>query len=105
VAFPDCALDTGSHLTTIPSCVWQQLRPGVITPLPFDPAMPQHRRTLVIGGSRFPDEWGELTLPLEDKTGGRLNIPITLGLSGGCLDGRALRAEPDPAALRTGMSA
>lgn len=27
----------GSHLSIIPQYVWRQFKPGVVTPLPFDP--------------------------------------------------------------------
>jgi hypothetical protein len=93
-AFPDCVLDTGAFLTVIPQRLFQL-------------------RTLTIAGGAYPFDLGELNLPLEDKAGGRLavrvvakltrdggalNVPLTLGLRGGVLDGRVLRAEPDPAA-------
>jgi hypothetical protein len=112
-AFPDCVLDTGAFLTVIPQQLWRHFRSGVVTPLPFAPGTPIQLRTLTIAGGAYPFDLGELTLPLEDKAGGRLavrvvakftrdggalTVPLTLGLRGGVLDGRVLRAEPDPAA-------
>lgn len=111
-AFPDCVVDTGAYLSIVPQDVWQEFLPGVVTPLPFHPSMPAHLRSLTIAGGTFPYDLGELTIPLRDpsgshldvrvvakftRDGGRLNIPLTLGLSGGVLDGRVLRAYPDPA--------
>ena len=110
---PDCVIDTGSHLSIIPQYVWGQFKPGVVTPLPFDPAMPLQRRSVTVGGGRFPYDLGELIIQLRDldrrtldvrivaqltRDGGALTIPMTLGLRGGAIDGRRLRAEPDPAA-------
>ena len=110
---PDCIIDTGSHLSLIPQYVWGQFKPGVVTPLPFDPAMPQQRRSITVSGGRFPYDLGELTIQLRDldrrttdvrivaqltRDGGALAIPMTLGLRGGAIDGRVLRSEPDPAA-------
>lgn len=112
-ASPDCIIDTGSHLSIIPQYVWGQFKPGVVTPLPFDPAMPLQRRSVTVGGGRFPYDLGELMIQLRDldrrtmdvrivaqltRDGGTLTIPMTLGLRGGAIDGRRLRAEPDPAA-------
>ena len=112
-AFPDCVLDTGAFLSIVPAYIWQQFRPGVITPLPFDPATPPGHRFITIAGGTYPFELGEIPARLEDpsratmdvtliakftRDGGRLTIPLTLGLRGGVLDGRVLRAEPDPAA-------
>ncbi len=112
-ASPDCIIDTGSHLSIIPEYVWGQFKPGVVTPLPFDPAMPQPRRFVTVSGGRFPYVLGELTLPLRDldrrtldvrivaqltQDNGTLTMPMTLGLRGGAIDGRILRSEPDPAA-------
>ena len=115
-AFPDCVLDTGAFLSIVPAYIWQQFRPGVITPLPFDPATPPGHRFLTIAGGRYAYELGEITARLEDpsratmdvtliakftRDGGRLTIPLTLGLRGGVLDGRVLHAEPDPTAPHT----
>jgi hypothetical protein len=75
--------------------------------------MPVHLRSLTIAGGTFGYDLGELVVPLRDRRGGALdvavvakltrdggalNVPLTLGLRGGALDGRVLRAEPDPAA-------
>lgn len=112
-AFPDCVVDTGSHLSVIPEVVWGQFKPGVVTPLPFDPAMPASLRLVAIGGSAFTYDLGELPLRLRDLAGGimdvrivaqltrdagGLNAPMILGLRGGVIDGRVLKAEPDPSA-------
>jgi hypothetical protein len=112
-AYPDCIIDTGSHLSVIPEYVWNHFHPGVVTRLPFDPAMPQYRRVLAFGGGIYPYELGELTVRLRDldqrtmdvrivaqltRDGGALTTPIVLGLRGGVIDGRILRGEPDPAA-------
>jgi hypothetical protein len=111
-AFPDCVVDTGAFLTTIPESVWRHFLPGVVTRLPFHPSMPAHLRRLTIAGGTFPYELGELVIPLRDQhggaldvtvvakrtqDGGRLNVPLTLGLGGGFLGGRTLRAVPDAA--------
>lgn len=111
--YPVCVVDTGAHLSIVPFQLWQHLRPGVVTPLPFDPAMPVLLRSVTIAGGVWPYELGEITLPLRDPSGGRLdvrvvakftrdggalNIPLTLGLRGGVLDGRVLKAQPDPSA-------
>lgn len=110
---PDCVIDTGSHLSIIPQYVWGQFKPGVIAPLPFAPAMPQSRRSVTVGGGRYPYDLGELAIRLRDsagrtldvrivaqltRDGGALTIPMTLGLRGGAIDGRVLRSDPDPAA-------
>jgi hypothetical protein len=112
-AYPACALDTGAHLTIIPERVWGQFRPGAVAPLPFDPAMPQSQRVITVGGGTWPYDLVELTIRLLDKQrgaldatvvaqltrdGGKLAVPIVLGLRGGVIDGRILRAQPDPAA-------
>ncbi|MCI0703114.1 MAG: hypothetical protein L0241_18710 [Planctomycetia bacterium] len=109
-AFPECIIDTGSHLTTIPEYIWGQFKPGAVTPLPFDPAMPQSQRVVALAGGTWDYDLGELTITLRDQAGramnllvvaqlirdsGRLNLPLVLGLRGGVLDGRILRAEPD----------
>ena len=109
-AFPFCALDSGSHLSVVPERIWGQFRPGVVTPLPFDPAMPLAQRVFSFGGGTWPYELGELTVRLRDLTGsvmdvtlvaqltndsGRLTVPLVLGLRGGVLDGRILRSELD----------
>ena len=111
-AFPDCLIDTGSHLTIIPEYIWRHFLPGVVTRLPFHPSMPAHHRRVVIAGGTFPYELGELVIPLRDqhgggldvtvvakltRDGGSLNIPLSLGLRGGFLDGHRLHADPDTA--------
>ena len=110
---PDCIIDTGSHLSIIPQYVWGQFKPGVITPLPFAPAMPNSRRFVTVGGGSHPYTLGELAIQLRDldgrtmdlrivaqftRDGGALALPMTLGLRGGAIDGRILRSEPDSAA-------
>jgi hypothetical protein len=112
-AHPDCIVDTGSHLTVIPEYVWSYFKPGVVTPLPVDPSMPQRHRATSFGGGRYPYELGELTVRLRDldrnvvdlrivaqltRDGGALTAPVVLGLRGGAIDGRVLHAEPDSAA-------
>lgn len=112
-AYPECVLDTAALLTTLPEYIWGQFLPGVVTPLPFDPAMPLHHRRISMGGGNWPYDLGELPIRLRDlaggtmdvavitqltRDGGRLTIPMVLGLCGGVLDNRVLRAEPDPAA-------
>lgn len=112
-AFPDCVVDTGSFLTIIPEMIWRHFRPGVITWLPFAPGTPPGLRRVTIAGGTFLYDLGEITLSLQDpdggaldatvvakftRDGGALNIPFTLGLRGGVLDGRHLTADPDPAA-------
>jgi len=112
VAFPECVVDTGSFLTIIPQSIWWYFLPGVVTRLPFHPSMPAHLRMLTIAGGTYPYELGELVIPLRDQHGGALdvtvvaklvrdngtlNIPLTLGLRGGLLEGHKLRADPDPA--------
>jgi hypothetical protein len=112
-AYPDCILDTGAYLTIIPERVWQYFRPRVVTPLPFDTAMLQRLRDITLPGGTFPYQLAEVTIQLQDlsgnalnvtlvaqltRDGGRLTIPMVLGLRGGALDGRILRAEPDAAA-------
>ncbi len=112
-AHPDCVVDTGSPLSVLPEYIWSRFRPGAVTPLPFDPALPQVRRFLTVGGGRYPFELGELDICLRDLDGrtmslravaqltrdnGALQVPMLLGLSGGVIDGRILRSEPDAAA-------
>jgi hypothetical protein len=112
-AYPECVLDTGSPISIIPEYVWSHFYPGAVTPLPFDVAMPSHRRFVSVGGGNFPYTLGELAIRLFDQKrrsmdlrivaqltqdGGALTIPMTLGLRGGVIDGRILRAEPDAAA-------
>lgn len=112
-AFPDCVIDTGAHLTTVPGWLARYLKPGFVTPLPFDPAMPLHHRRVAIAGGTYPYDLGQIVLPLEDPNGGKLtvtvvakftrdggalNLPLILGLRGGVIDGRTLTATPDPAA-------
>jgi hypothetical protein len=114
VAFPNCVIDTGSHLSVLPEYIWSQFKPGVVRPLPFDPAMPQSLRSVSLGGGTYPYELGELRLRLLDRTGGTMDVtvvaqlirdggkftaPMILGLRGGALDGRILRSQPDTAAL------
>jgi hypothetical protein len=108
-----CVLDTGCHLSVIPEYIWRHFRPGAVTSLPFDSAMPLQHRSVSLGGGNYPYDLGELTVRLFDqdrrrldariivqltRDGGALTIPMTLGLRGGLLDGRILRAEPDAAA-------
>jgi hypothetical protein len=112
-AFPDCVIDTGCHLSVLPEYVWSQFKPGVVRPLPFDPAMQQRLRNVSLVGGNYPYDLGEVTIRLRDlrgsfmdltivaqltRDGGRLTIPMVLGLRGGALDGRILRAEPDATA-------
>jgi hypothetical protein len=112
-AFPECVIDTGSHLSVLPESVWGQFKPGVVTPLPFDPAMPASLRLVAIGGGAFTYDLGEVRLRLRDLFGGVMDVtvvaqltrdagalkaPMILGLRGGVIDGRVLRAEPDPTA-------
>jgi hypothetical protein len=112
-AYPDCVLDTGSHLTTVPERLHRYLRPGVVTWLPFDPSMRADLRFLAIGGGVFPYELGGITIGLRDRWGGALDvsliaqfvrdggtlpIPLLLGLRGGLLEGRRLESRPDPIA-------
>ena len=108
--YPECILDTGAHLATVPEYIWTHFRPGAVTYLPFDPAMPVAQRAVTVGGGRYPYDLAELDVPLVDhhrggmtvrvvakftRDGGALTTPMVLGLSGGFLDGRILRAEPD----------
>jgi hypothetical protein len=110
-AFPDCIIDTGTHLTAIPERIWSLFKTGAVTPLPFDPAMPQSLRNIAFGGGTYPYELCELQLRLRDLVGGvmdvtvvaqliqdkgKLTTPMVLGLRGGVLDGRILRSLPDP---------
>lgn len=112
-AYPKCIIDTGSSLSTIPEYIWNHFHPGAVTPLPFDPTMPFHHRSVTVGGGVFPYELGELGVRLTDyrqrtmdvrvvaqftRDGGTLTLPMVLGLSGGAIDGRTLRSEPDSAA-------
>jgi hypothetical protein len=113
ITFPDCVVDTGAYLSIVPQDIWQEFLPGVVTPLPFHPGVPVQHRQLTVAGGTFPFDLGEMTLPLYDRYGGHLavtvvakftrdggalKIPLTLGLRGGVIDGRVLRAYPDPAA-------
>lgn len=112
-AFPECVIDTGSPLSVLPEVVWGQFKNGVVTPLPFDPAMPTSLRLVSLAGGTYTYDLGELTLRLRDLAGsvmdvrvvaqlthdnGTLNAPMILGLRGGAVDGRRLRGDPDPAA-------
>jgi hypothetical protein len=112
-AYPFCVLDTGAYLTLIPERVHRHFRPGAVTPLPFDTAMPAYLRVVTLAGGTYPYELAELVARLRDPAGGsldvtliaqlvhdggQLGIPMVLGLRGGVLDGRVLHAEPDPAA-------
>jgi hypothetical protein len=73
--------------------------------------MPPIHRSVSVGNGNYPYELGELTVQLRDldrrtmdlhlvaqftRDSGALTIPMTLGLRGGVIDGRRLRAEPDP---------
>ncbi|MDB5305899.1 MAG: hypothetical protein JWO38_101 [Gemmataceae bacterium] len=113
VAFPDCVFDTGSFLSIVPFRIRRHLRPGVVTFLPFDQSIPPPLRVVTIAGGTFPYDLGEITLSLHDpfggqldatvvakftRDGGALTVPLTLGLRGGAIDGRILRAEADPTA-------
>lgn len=75
-AYPDCVLNTGAQLTIIPERSWRHLKHGVVTPLPFDPATPLHRRVLTVAGGRYPFDLGEITLRLQDRSGGRLDATV-----------------------------
>jgi hypothetical protein len=112
-AYPECVVDTGCHLSVIPEYIWRHFRQRVMTPLPFDPAMPLSLRSTSFGGGNYPYDLGELTIRLLDqeqrtldarivaqltRDGGAINLPMTLGLRGGVIDGRILRAEPDDTA-------
>ncbi|WP_439622922.1 hypothetical protein [Gemmata sp.] len=112
-AITAAVVDTGAFFTVVAERLWRQFRPGVVTPLPFDPLTPPHLRNITIAGGTFPYDLGELTLRLEDKNGsalaatvvakllrdgGRMPVPLTLGLRGGFFEGRTVHAEPDPAA-------
>ena len=109
-AYPDCVLDTGSHLTTVPERLHRYFKPGVVTWLPFDPSMRADLRRLTIGGGVFTYALGEIAIRLRDRWGGSLDVsvvaqfvrdggtlqlPLLLGLRGGLLEGRTLKAEPD----------
>src|SRR6185312_16386751 len=63
-AYPDCIFDTGSHLTTIPERLHRHLKPGVVTPLPFDPSMPANLRFMILAGGSYPYELGRITIRL-----------------------------------------
>lgn len=112
-AHSDCIVDTGSPLTVIPEYVWSYFKPGVVTPLPFDPSMPQRHRSTSFGSSRYPYELGELAIRLRDldrnamdlrivaqltRDGGALTAPVVLGPRGGAIDGRVQHAESDSVA-------
>jgi hypothetical protein len=106
-------LDTGAYYSVIAERLWRHFLPGFITPLPFDPQTPPALRTLTFGGVTFPYTLGQLSFDLQDfdlttlnvtltaklaQDGGRLALPLVLGLRGGFLDGRKVHAEPDPSA-------
>lgn len=112
-AFPECIIDTGSHLINIPERIWSQLKPRATIPLPFDPSMPYSQRRVAFAGGVYPYYLAELTFQLHDlvggmlqikvvaqllQDGGRLTTPMTIGLRGGVLDGRIFRSYPDPGA-------
>lgn len=112
-AFPHCLVDTGAYLTIIPERIWGRFRAGAVTPLPFDAAMPARLRTIDLPGGRFSYELAEVPIRVQDRAGavldltavaqitrdgGRLTIPMVLGLRGGVIDGRILHGEPDAAA-------
>jgi hypothetical protein len=112
-AIQKCLVDTGSFLSIVPHRIAQYLDLRTVTWLPFHPSVPIGMRTLVIAGLSIPYELGEISVRLRDKDGnelnvqllakftqdgGRLPIPLTLGLRGGFLEGRTLHAEPDAAA-------
>lgn len=104
-------IDTGAQISVVGQELWQRLRPGVVTWLAFDPVTPPAHRKVIIAGGTHDFDLGEMTLHLEDSSGGRLDVsmvakfaddqghlpvPNLLGLRGGFLDGRRLLAEPDP---------
>jgi hypothetical protein len=106
-------VDTGAFYSLIAERLWRHFLPGLVAPLPFDTRTPQHLRATTIADGTFPYTLGELTLNLQNSDlslypvtviakllhdGGRLAVPLTLGLRGGFLDGRKVRAEPDPVA-------
>lgn len=112
-AITTAVIDTGAYFSVVVEDLWRRFVPGFVTPLPFDPLTPPRLRTTTIAGGTFPYTLGEFTLQLEDQDGtvlpvtvvakltqdgGRLPVPLTLGLRGGFLDGRRLLAEPDAAA-------
>jgi hypothetical protein len=111
-AITECIVDTGAHFSIVAERLWRRFLPGVVTPLPFDALTPPHLRTTSIAGGTYPYELGELTIQFEDQNrsalsvtvvakltrdGGKLPLPITLGLRGGLLEGRNLTAASDPA--------
>jgi hypothetical protein len=111
-AIQKCLVDTGSFLSIIPHRVARHLDIRTVTQLPFHASVPTGARTLIIAGVSVPYELGELSVRLRDKDGhgldlqlvakftrdgGRLPIPVTLGLRGGFLEGRNLLAAPDAA--------
>ena len=111
--FPECIVDTGSPLSILPEYIWRHFYPGVVTPFPFDAAMPQAERFVSVGNGNYPYDLGELAIRLIDQNqrtldlrivaqltrdNGALAIPMTLGLRGGAIDGRILWSEPDPTA-------
>lgn len=112
-AVVDCVVDTGAHFSLVAERLWRRFIPGFVTPLPFDARTLLALRVVTIGGGTFPYTLGELTLRLENQggnvlpatvvakltqDGGRLSIPLTLGLRGGFLEGRTLHTEADTAA-------
>jgi hypothetical protein len=104
---------TPAPLAVIPERIWSHFYPGAVTPLPFDPTMPQMHRSVSLGGGNYPYELGELAIRLWDQNqrtmdlrivaqltrdNGALTTPMVLGLRGGAIDDRILRSAPDPAA-------
>lgn len=113
-AITKAVIDTGAYFTIVAERLWWHFIPGYVTPLPFDSRTPAHLRTVTIAGGTFPYELGELTIRLEDRDrnvlpvtviakitrdGGRLPIPLTIGLRGGFFENRKLLAEPNATAM------
>jgi hypothetical protein len=105
--------DTGAFYSLVAERLWRHFIPGFVTPLPFDGGTPRRLRVTTIAGGTFPYTLGELTIDFQNpdlslypvtvvakliQDGGGLAVPLTLGLRGGFLDGRKVRAEPDPSA-------
>lgn len=111
-AIQKCVVDTGAYLSIVPSGVARCLDMRTVTRLPFHPSVPPGLRVLVVAGISVSYELAELGMRLRDRDGqfldirlvakftqdgGRLPDTIVLGLRGGFLEGRTLRANPDPA--------